>query len=77
MACVGAAHEAGGLEVAGAKLTETNAGEVQSKGDGEEGHGGGHREARLQHGLAERTEAVGDAGAEGKDFDGGEGRLHA
>ena len=73
---VGTAHEAGGLEVGGAKLAETNAGEVQSKGDGEEGHGGSHRKPGLQHGLTDRTEAVGDAGSEGKDFDGGEGRLH-
>ena len=72
---VGAAHDAGGLEVAGAKVAEANAGEIQGKGDGEEGHGGGHREARLQHGLAEGAEAVGEAGAEGKDVGGGEGRL--
>ena len=72
---VGTAHDAGGLKVAGAELTEANAGEIESEGDREEGHGCGHGETRLQHVLAERTEAVGDASAEGKNLGGGEGRL--
>ena len=44
---IGAAHEAGGFEVAGAEFAETNAGEIEGEGDGEEGHGCGHRETRL------------------------------
>ena len=68
----GTAHDAGRLEVAGAKVAETNAGEVEGQSDGEEGHSSGHRKARLQHGLAERAEATGDAGAEGDDLGGGE-----
>ena len=72
---VATAQDAGGLEVAGAKLAETNAGEVHGEGDREEGHGGSHRETRLQHGLAEGTEPGGDAGAEGKDVGGGVGKA--
>ena len=64
-----------GLKSLARSCAEANAGEVQGKGDGEEGHGSGHREARLQHGLAERAEGVGDAGAEGKNVGGGEGWL--
>jgi len=70
-----AALDVGGFEVAGAKIGEANAGEIQSEGNREEGHGSGHCKPRLQHGLAERAEALGDAGADGNDFGGGEDWL--
>ena len=70
----GAAHDVGGLEITGAKSAEANAGEIHGEGDGKEGHGSRHGETRLQHGLANGAEGVGEAGAEGDDV-GGEDRL--
>ena len=61
-----------GLKVAGAQIADANTGEVQGQRDGKEGHGGGHRQPRLQQRLADgaQTEAGGETAAEGQDVAG-------